>query len=124
MADHKTILRAPSLLKPIIIRELCRRNGRAIIGRSNKPGPDRIIYDIVADELGVTKTERKAVIEGDDRIDAGRNMWDYTMLVAVQQLKDREKYMRKGSPNGEWELTPNGMEYGKQLLGLTNAQQV
>jgi hypothetical protein len=42
------------------------------------------------------------------------------MLVAVQQLKDRGKYILKGSRRGIWELTASGMEYGRQLLGPSN----
>ncbi|WP_406698485.1 hypothetical protein V5E97_06345 [Singulisphaera sp. Ch08] len=120
MPADKTILRAPSLLKPIIVREICRMGGQAHVGQSTKEGPDRIIYDIVAAELGVTEKERKILIDGEHRSDKGRNMWDYTMLVAVQQLKDREKHMLKGTQRGVWELTQSGMEFGRQLLGLSN----
>ncbi len=125
MVQNKTILRRPALLRPIIVREIYRRNGRAIIWENNRPGPDRDIYRIVARELGVTEDELRLKM-GDlvdfsrtnrkPSNDAGRNAWEYTMLVGVQHLKERDGYLEKGSPKGVWELTPSGLEYGRRLM--------
>ena len=118
----KTILRAPNLLKPHIIAELRRRGGRSHVGERGKPGADRDLYDIVATCVGVTAPERELTLADLDpdyysRVaaghratdkDADRNAWDYTMLVAVQQMKDAG-LIAKGSPRGHWELTVRGL---------------
>lgn len=123
MAKAKTILRAPNLLKPHILAELRRRGGTAEVGERNKPGADRDLYDIVAARVGVTETERELTLADLDpeyhlRVaaghratdnDADRNAWDYTMLVAVQQLKDAG-LIAKGTRRGRWELTARGAE--------------
>jgi hypothetical protein len=121
----KTILRPPGDLKPFIVLEIYRRGGRVDIGKS-KPGPDRDIYEIVASNVGVTVEERKLIIEDlwkgihdpgrrKNPGDAKRNVWDYTMLVAVQQLKEFQGFVQKGGKPGVWELTASGMEYGRKL---------
>ena len=126
----KTILRAPGLLKPLIVREICRRGGRVRISLGRNAGPDRDLYVIVARALGVTDEERKLCVGDtyDDITDSGRadpekdskrNVWDYNMLVAVEHMKLRERgtpCIKRGSPKGVWELTEEGNEYGRRLL--------
>ena len=115
----KSILRAPKLLKPLIIRELFLRGGRATVAIGTKPGPDRIIYDNVADELGVTTEERKERIDEAHPRHAGRNKWDYTMLVAANQLKAYGQYIRNSTQRGVWELTSKEMDYGRELVATS-----
>ena len=119
MPRKTSILRAPKLLKPLIVRELFLRGGRATIEKGQEPGPDRIIYDNVADKLGVTTKERKELIDEAHPRHAGGNKWNYTMLVAVQQLRQRGAYMRMSTQRGVWELTSKGMDYGRKMLGAS-----
>ena len=123
MAKAKTIIRAPNLLKPHILAELRRRGGSAEVGERGRPGTDRDLYDIVAESVGVTASERNLTLadldpEYHSRVaaghratdkDADRNAWDYTMLVAVQQLKEAG-LIAKGTRRGRWELTVRGAE--------------
>ena len=124
----RTIIRTPADLKPIILAEIHRRGGRVVIGTSRKPGPDWDIYSIVAAALGVSAVDQQLTI-GDRwpeilqsgrkaaARDAKRNAWDYTMLVAVQQLKDPKRAGTKRNSDdaylhspqvGIWELTNRG----------------
>jgi hypothetical protein len=131
----KTILRAPGLLKPLIVKEMYRRGGRVHVGRSDKPGPDRDLYVIVAKALGVTDNERQLCV-GDlypdimhsGRLeaerDAERNVWDYNMLVAVEHMKIKSRgtpWVVRGTPKGVWELTAAGRDYARRLLSQENA---
>lgn len=118
MAKAKTILRAPNLLKPHILAEIRSRGGVVEVGERGKPGADRDLYDIVATRIGVAPHERELTLvdldpEYHSRVaaghrasdnDANRNAWDFTMLVAVQQLKDAG-LIAKGTRRGRWELT-------------------
>ena len=124
----KTVVRTPQQLKPFILAELYSRGGLGEIGTSRKPGADRDIYVTVAKAVGVSEEEQRQTIgercpeifnsgRTDVEKDARRNAWDYTMLVAVQQLKDPKRAGKKRdlrdaylhSPQvGVWELTQRG----------------
>ena len=131
----KTVVRTPDQLKPFILTQVYRRGGRVEIGTSRKPGVDRDIYAVVAESLDVSKEEQRQTIgerwpeihqsgRQDAAKDAKRNAWDYTMLVAVQQLKDPKRAGKKRDPQdsfiyspqvGVWELTRIGYDTAKQL---------
>jgi hypothetical protein len=125
----RTILRPPNQLKRPLMLEMLQRGGRVVVGLK-RTGADRDIYVIVAEAVGVTEKERQMTI-GEIKPEifqsqnrnaeqhARRNAWDYTMTVAVQQLKDH----RWGGPfirsvkRGVWEFTPRGYELAKQFEG-------
>ena len=127
----KSLLRPPNELKPLIIIEMQRRGGCVEIAIGRKPGKDRDLFVIVAEQLGVTADERQKTIgeinpgifeskRKDPNKDAKRNAWDYNIQVAVQQLKDAKWFgepLIVSSKTGVWELTPAGINEAERIIG-------
>jgi len=124
----KSLLRPPNQLKPLTLVGIQRRGGRVEIAKGPKPGKDRNLYVEVAEALGVSEEDRRKTIgeinpdifkskRKDPEKDARRNAWDYNMLVAVQQLKDRfgGPFIASSKP-GVWELTPPGDAEAQRLI--------
>lgn len=130
IANGKTVLVSSELIHAPLIEEIYRRGGAVEILDGTMPGKDRDIYDIVAEKVGVTEAQRRLRIidiwptilsESKNQTalqHAQRLAWDYTMLVAVQHLKQPRPvaYLRKGTRRGVWELTDAGKQQGQQLI--------
>jgi len=119
--NDKTIFsttgRYHSLEEQIVI-EVYKRGCTVLIGSARSPGQDRDLYSKLAQLFGISESQKQEVNHH------GKNKWDYTMLVAVQKLKDPARAGKKKDPKlslivspsrGVWKLTDRGCSVARRL---------
>ena len=98
-------------LEQMILVEIANRGGSVDVGSSRNPGIDRNLFGELARYFGISEAQQQ---ENNRR---GRNKWDYTILVAIQRLKDPARAGTSKDPNksliapstcGVWQLTEIG----------------
>ena len=105
-------------LEEQIVMEVYKRGCTVLIGSARSPGRDRDLYSKLARFFGITESQKQEVNHH------GKNRWDYTVLVAVQKLKDPARAGKKKDPElsliispsrGVWMLTDRGRCVARRL---------
>ena len=109
-------------LEEMILLEIARRGGSVVIGSSRRPGEDRDLFDKLARYFGITEAQQQ------ENNKWKKNKWDYTILVAVQRLKDPARAGKNKNPDksliamstrGFWKLTEVGRATAENLASAT-----
>ena len=119
--NEKTIFSTTGALYSLeeqIVMEVYKRGCTVLIGTSRSPGQDRDLYGKLAQFFGITESQKQELNHH------GKNKWDYTVLVAVQKLKDPARAGKKKDPElslitspsrGVWMLTDRGRSEAQRL---------
>lgn len=120
---YTTVVFETNELHASIVLELYLLGGKAEIG-DKKPGKDRPISERIAARIGLSQIEQNLKVGDYHPLNIHhqkRNGWNYSLQVAIQQMKFRcyagydRPLMQYSEKRGLWELSPTGMEYGKKL---------